>query len=236
MKALFAPQGRLALRGDTPIQRKVIALLTAATFSQFAVAWGAYFLATASPGPGVMAIIATSVRSGRQAGLALALGVLTGSITWAVLTCLGVSALIQAHPEAMVILKALGGTYLLWLAWSALKKALSAQAPAAPSPGTAGPLHRHYAKGYGIHLTNPKAVLAWIMLASLALPPNAPWGATLTFIGGCLLIGCTVFTSFALLFSIPSVHTGYVRLRRPIEGTIALLFGLAGVTLLQAVL
>ncbi|CAN7496601.1 hypothetical protein LJR257_003259 [Ensifer adhaerens] len=40
--------------------------------SQLAVAWTAYMIATASPGPAVLAIITTSISQGRKAGLALA--------------------------------------------------------------------------------------------------------------------------------------------------------------------
>lgn len=53
---------------------------------QLLIAWTAYLIATASPGPAILAIITTSVSQGRKAGLALALGVLTGSYTWAMLT------------------------------------------------------------------------------------------------------------------------------------------------------
>ena len=204
--------------------------------AQLLVAWGAYVAATASPGPAVMAIIGTAVRSGRRAGLMLALGVLSGSITWAILTTLGISALIRAHPEAMVAIRLMGGSYLVWLAWGSLKRSLAPGDPQLRRPDAAIALHRHYLKGYGIHLTNPKAILAWIMLASLALPPGAPFGVTILFVGVCLLLGLCVFTSFALVFSIPAVHQSYLRLRRPIEAAIAVLFGLAGITLLSAVL
>nr|WP_244563668.1 hypothetical protein [Ensifer aridi] len=48
---------------------------------QLLVAWTAYIIAVASPGPAVLAIIATSIAQGRKAGLALAFGVLSGSYT-----------------------------------------------------------------------------------------------------------------------------------------------------------
>ena len=81
---------------------------------QLAIAWMAYFIATASPGPAIVAIIATSISQGRRAGLALALGVLTGSYIWAILTASGLSALIRTYGEAIIVLKIVGGCYLLW--------------------------------------------------------------------------------------------------------------------------
>ena len=90
---------------------------------QLAVAWTAYFIATASPGPAIIAIIATSISRGRRAGLALASGVLTGSYVWAILTASGLSALIRTYGEAIIVLKIVGGCYLLWLAWNAYRAA-----------------------------------------------------------------------------------------------------------------
>lgn len=211
-------------------------MFTASILSQLSIAWGAYVLATASPGPAVMAIIGTAVSSGRTAGLSFALGVLTGSITWAVLTCLGVSALIRAHPGAMLIFQLIGGSYLIWLAYGSLKKALSPNHLVVNRHAGTIPLHRHYMRGYGLHLTNPKAILNWIMLASLAVPVGAPVGVTVFFVVVCMLLGLAIFTSFALIFSIPAVHQAYIRLRRPIEGAIAVLFGLAGIMLLSGAL
>ena len=211
-------------------------MLSHAMFSQFALAWSAYLVATASPGPGVMAIVGTAIRSGRSAGVALALGVLTGSMTWALLTSLGISAIVSAHPGAMSLIKLAGGGYLLWLAFGALRRVLKPRQRFAGGSAVQTALHRHYLKGYGIHLTNPKAVLAWIMLVSLALPQQPSLGQTLVFIGGCLLIGTTVFLSFALVFSIPAVHRAYERLGTPIEGVLAVLFGYAGVMLIRSAL
>ena len=157
---------------------------------QLAIAWMAYFIATASPGPAIVAIIATSVSQGRRAGLALALGVLTGSYIWAILTASGLSALIRTYGEAIIVLKIVGGCYLLWLAWNAYRAArrseetYRAQMAALPALSP----RRHYLKGLGIHLTNPKAIFNWIMLTSLGMPPGAPGGVMATFIAGCMVL------------------------------------------------
>ena len=145
---------------------------------QLAVAWTAYFIATASPGPAIIAIIATSISQGRRAGLALASGVLTGSYIWAILTASGLSALIRTYGEAIIVLKIVGGCYLLWLAWNAYRAARKSEetyrAQMAALPALSP--RRQYLKGLGIHLTNPKAIFNWIMLTSLGMPPGAPGG------------------------------------------------------------
>lgn len=201
---------------------------------QLAIAWTAYFIATVSPGPAILAIVATSVSQGRRAGLTLAAGVLTGSYIWALLTASGLSAIVGAYGHAIVILKIAGACYLLWLAFNALRSAMKPThdiTTAAPRPTS---MKRLYLKGLGIHLTNPKAIFAWIMLISLGMPVGAPAHSTALFIAGCMILGLIVFGGMALIFSLGPVNRAYLRSRRLIEGLMAGFFAFAGLRLLTA--
>ncbi|WEX88807.1 LysE family translocator [Sinorhizobium garamanticum] len=201
---------------------------------QLLVAWTAYIIAVASPGPAVLAIIATSVSQGRKAGLALAFGVLSGSYTWAMLTASGLSALIQTYGQAIIVLKIAGACYLFWLAYNALRAAMRGQSQASLRVPLEMSLKKLYLKGLGIHLTNPKAIFAWIMLVSLGMPEGAPVGVTAAFIGGCMLIGLMTFCGFAIVFSLSPVHRAYLKSRRVIESLMAGFFAFAGLKLLTA--
>lgn len=202
---------------------------------QLMVAWGAYLIATTSPGPAVLAIIGTSISRGRSAGLALAFGVLTGSYVWAMLTAAGLSALISSYGHALTVLKIAGGLYLLWMAFNALKAALRKDPPKAAAVAEIPPsLKRLYFKGLSIHLTNPKAIFGWIMLVSLGMPKDAPVGVMAVLIGGCMTLGVMVFPGFALVFSIAPVNRVYRKARRWIEGAMAGFFAFAGFRLLTA--
>lgn len=211
-------------------------MLPHAEISPLLLGWGAYVAATASPGPGVLTIIETAVSQGRKAGLARAFGVLSGSMTWALLTTLGFSALIQAAPGSLMLIRVAGGLYLLWLSWGMARRALKREgASNGPAPSRHS-LRQHYAKGYGVHLTNPKALMAWIMLTSLALPPQAGWKHTVVFVVGCLMLGMMIFAGFALLFSVPAIHGAYLRQRRPLEMGASIFFAYAGLMLLRSAL
>lgn len=201
---------------------------------QLMVAWGAYIIATASPGPAIVAIIGTSISHGRNAGLALAFGVLTGSYTWAMLAAAGLSALIRTYGNALFVLKIAGGLYLLWLAFKALKAAMRKGADSVlPLEKQSPSLRRLYLKGLGIHLTNPKAIFSWLTLVSLGTPQDAPHVMGV-LIGGCMVLGVVIFMGFALLFSIEPVHRGYRKARRGIEAAMAGFFAFAGFKLLTA--
>ncbi|WP_460116298.1 LysE family translocator [Pseudomonas sp. H2_D02] len=84
--------------------------------SPILLAFGTYVLAAASPGPSNMAIMDVAMRDGRTRALMLASGVITGSLFWAILAATGISALLAAYAQALLLIKVVGGVYLLYLA------------------------------------------------------------------------------------------------------------------------
>ena len=80
------------------------------------LAYSAFLLAIASPGPNILAVIGTSMAVNRQSGVSLATGVAIGSFTWALLTVCGLSAILATYASALLMIKIFGGMYLLWLA------------------------------------------------------------------------------------------------------------------------
>jgi len=195
--------------------------------------YGAYGVAVASPGPSNMAIMGTAMRRGRRAGVALALGVMTGSLFWAFLAAAGISALLTSYAAALVAIKIAGGLYLLYFAYRSGKSALSAEpaGAAADERSTGAALYR---KGVLLHLTNPKSVLGWVAIMSLGLRPDAPADTLPAIIAGCTVIGLAIFVGYALIFSAAPMGRAYRRARRWIEGTLAVVFGYAGLRLLSA--
>ena len=76
----------------------------------------ALFIAAASPGPGIAAIVARCwPRHARRARLHG--GVALGDVVWLTVAILGLSALAQAFHGLFEIVKYAGAAYLLYLAW-----------------------------------------------------------------------------------------------------------------------
>ncbi len=195
----------------------------------------AYVLTTASPGPSNMAIMGTAMRQGRRPAFAFACGTITGSATWACLAASGLSAGLAAYAEAMTIVRIVGGLYLLFLAYKAARSALAARPvdPGARAPGALsyGALYR---RGLLLHLTNPKAILGWISIMSLGLRPDMPAHVLPLILAGCIALGITIFSTYALVFSSAPMIALYARARRWIEGAIAVFFASAAAHLLTA--
>lgn len=197
------------------------------------VAYFAYFVAVASPGPANLAIAMTSVSHGRSAGLKQAFGVMAGSTFWGIVAAFGLSAILVALGWAFTVLKIVGGCYLLWLAYKSCRSAMKASNPVvAGADQTTSRGTNFFLRGLFIHLTNPKAVFAWLAIIALGLKPDSPLWMTFAILIGCEIIALMIFGGYALIFSTKTAVRAYARLRRGIEAFMALAFGFAGVKML----
>jgi threonine/homoserine/homoserine lactone efflux protein len=202
--------------------------------NQLLLVYATYLIATASPGPSNMAIMGVAMEQGRGPALSLALGVVTGSMSWAILAATGISAVLAAYADALFAIKIAGGFYLLYLAYKSAKSALSLRQAQSLAASVASDRLMLYRRGVLLHLTNPKAVLAWIAIMSLGLHPGAPIYRLPAILAGCAILGTLVFGGYALIFSTTPMVGAYRKARRWIEGTLAVVFGFAGIRLLAS--
>ncbi|KRE02155.1 hypothetical protein ASE63_07220 [Bosea sp. Root381] len=194
-----------------------------------ALVYSAFLIAIASPGPSNMAVMATAMEHGRAAGMTLALGVSTGSLTWGILAALGVSTLVAAQPGALYAIKIAGGLYLFYLAWRSARSAMRTETPAIRAMPSG---RRLWLRGYLMHLTNPKAILSWTAMIALGLRPDTPGTVVAAIVVGCLLISVLLNQGYALLFSTARMVAGYRRVRRRAEAALSAFFAFAGFKLL----
>jgi threonine/homoserine/homoserine lactone efflux protein len=68
-----------------------------------------------TPGPDVLYIVSSSLRSGAKAGVVAALGINAGCFVHIFAAALGVSALLAASATAFTVLKWAGAAYLVWI-------------------------------------------------------------------------------------------------------------------------
>jgi threonine efflux protein len=204
-------------------------------FPGILLAYTAFLLAIASPGPNILAVIGTSMGVGRASGIALALGVASGSFTWALLTVFGLSAILAAYASALLVIKIFGGTYLLWLAYKSFKSAASSHDIEAKE--LSGERRRplgYFKRGYIIQMTNPKAALAWIAIISLGLQDGAPLSVGIAIVVGTFVMSIAIHVFYALAFSTPVMVRLYSKSRRVIQGVLGTFFALAGLRLLTS--
>jgi len=120
----------------------------------------AALLITISPGPDNLMVLSVGMSRGRRQGMVFGLGCALGCLSHTVLATLGVSALIKASPLAFGALKLLGGAYLIWLGFGALRSRGGARVEGAGLPHES--LGRLFAKGLFANAVNPKVVLFFL--------------------------------------------------------------------------
>jgi len=137
-----------------------------AHFEQLLLVYTAYVMAAASPGTANMAIMGIAMSKGRAPAMVLAAGIVTGSLFWAVLAATGISTVLSAYAGALTALKIAGGLYLLYLAYRSARSALSTTVRQTLSRAEVSWVDYAalYRRGVLLHLTNPKAVLAWMAI------------------------------------------------------------------------
>lgn len=192
-----------------------------------------YLLAAMSPGPAVFYVMRTAVAS-RRLGLRGALGVATGTTLWVAVAALGLSAALKASRAASGAVRLMGAGYLLYLGWK-LGRAAFVSGPEktaevfAPRGGRAA-----YAQGLATNVTNPGTALFFTGLLGLYGVERMPAGAQAAVYVGIPLLSCAWYGSLALAFSDERLARRYLRLRRPLDAALAVVFLLLGGKLVLA--
>ena len=197
------------------------------------LAYSVFLVSILSPGPNILAIMGTSMSEGRASGVALAMGVATGSFLWALLTGFGLTAILASYAVVLTVIKIVGGLFLLWLAWKSLQSAMLSDKVATVDANTAA-LHwrTYYLRGLTVQMTNPKAALAWIAIISMGLTPNAPSWVVVAIVAGTVVLSLVCHLLYALVFSTPPMVRLYTGARRWIQGVLGAFFAFAGLKLL----
>lgn len=197
------------------------------------LSYSVFLLSILSPGPNILAIMGTSMGEGRASGVALALGVASGSCIWALLTAFGLSAVLITYASAMTAIKIVGGLFLLWLAWKSLKSAASPHdMPVSDAGHAPHSWHVYFLRGLTVQMTNPKAALAWVAIISLGLTPDAPLWVAFAIVAGTVFFSIVCHLIYAIVFSTSPLIRLYTRARRWIQGVLGVFFAGAGIKLL----
>lgn len=193
-------------------------------WSDVFVAYGTFVLGALSPGPALLSTMGAAMSSGRKTGVMVALGVVCGSFTWGLIAAVGLSYVLSAYSNALTIVRLGGGGYLLFLAFKALRSASSAKLLRANSWSVAASPWSSFVRGYGIHMTNPKGMFAWIAVISLGLKPGAPSWVAPVILAGAMAFALFYYTAVALLFSTARMVSTYNKARRWIDGLLGIFY------------
>lgn len=138
---------------------------------------GPALLLAVLPGPGLLYVVGRTLAEGQRAGLASSLGAGIGGLVHVAAGAVGVSAVIVASATAFMVLKAAGGLYLLWLAWTTWRSAGSATLADQSAGGvnlqcgTSRGAVRALRQGIVVEATNPKTAAFFLAFIPQFLEP-----------------------------------------------------------------
>lgn len=122
----------------------------------------ALFIAAASPGPGIAAIVARVLGRGPKEAVVFSVGVALGDVVWLTFAILGLAALAQAFHGVFLVVKYAGAAYLLYIAYKIWT------APALAQDVKAERRAEHPVKlllgGLALTLGNPKTIVFYLAL------------------------------------------------------------------------
>ncbi len=188
--------------------------------------------AQASPGPNLMAVASIGLGQGRRAALLVTLGISSGMLIWAVAVSYGLGALFTTYPLTLIVLKIVGGSYLLWLAFRALKSAI------ANKPSKIVSHSEHYGDlaswrhGLFVVLTNPKAALMWSAVATFLFGSGLDTWQVALFGPIGASSGFIIYGAYSLLFSTRAANSFYKDFSRWFESLFSAAFAVLGGKLL----
>ena len=133
-------------------------------------------LMTISPGADTFLVVRNSLRGGRRDGFATVLGISSGLYFHALLSALGVSAVLAHSAGAFFALKVAGAAYLAWLGIQSLRLGLGRVPPAPPGDVAAAqvPRLRSFREGLLTNLLNPKVIVFYLALLQQFMGPDDP--------------------------------------------------------------
>lgn len=175
-----------------------------------------HFLLVMAPGADFAVAVRQSVRHGRRAGVCTALGFGAGTALHVVYTLLGVSALMQATPWLLDIVKWLGAAYLLYLGFVFIRSRPMAVDQAQAATDADGPQDAHSLRtsfwtGFVTNATNPKATLFFLAMFTTLVSATTPL-AVQAFYGLWMCVAIAAWFSFvAVVFTSPLVRQRFLR-------------------------
>jgi threonine/homoserine/homoserine lactone efflux protein len=127
--------------------------------SSFGIFLTAAIVLAVSPGPGMLYVLARSLRGGRREGLASSLGTAVGGFGHVVAAAFGLSVILATSATAFGVVKYAGAAYLIYLGIRAL---IAGKGATEESPGASGAARAAFRQGITTEVFNPKTALFFL--------------------------------------------------------------------------
>ncbi len=190
---------------------------------------GVYFVAVASPGPGLAAVVARGLGQGMAAAPAFVAGFVIGDLIWFTVAATGLAVLARSFETLFLAIKYAGCAYLLYMAWKIWTAPVKAGEVAAAAARV-----RNWPSFLGslsLTLGNPKVIVFFLSIMPLVIDPKAITPLVFAEMAVVIVLVFTpvLCTTLWLANRARRVFTSETALRRINRGTASVMAGAAAV-------
>lgn len=182
-----------------------------------------------SPGPAILRLMQTSLSADRKVAFRFGAGLACAAGCWAALAFAGMGVLFQALPWLFVVMKVLGGLYLIYIA---VQIWLGASAPIAPAATSAA--SNAFVGGLLTNASNPKAAFYFSAVFLTILPTSTTLPEQATVITMVLLIELSWYMAMVLLFTHARLQHLYLKAKAVIDRSCSAVLAALGVTIIAS--
>jgi threonine/homoserine/homoserine lactone efflux protein len=182
----------------------------------FAIAL-AMLVGAMSPGPSFVMVARTTVSASRADGLGAALGMGVGGAIFAMLALVGLQGLLLAVPSLYLLLKLIGGAYLIYIGyciWRSAQQPLEMRAVEGKSKASVA---KSFVLGLTTQLSNPKTAIAYASVFAAFLPSNHSFSFNLGLVLIVFFIESGWYTVVALALSSAAPRSAYLRCKKWVD-------------------
>ena len=182
-----------------------------------------------SPGPDMLLLTRTALKSGARSGVEMAWGIACGLMVHATLAVAGVALAFDRFPTAREALRWLAAGYLVWLAYSISREIFFAKDSGAKvdTPPEAA-VRRPFLRGFLCNLLNPKAALFLAAVCAPFLRGERPAGWPIVLWLIVVLQSGVLWSLWTIFLQWNPLRRGYEKFAKWIDAAFAVgLIGLA---------
>jgi threonine/homoserine/homoserine lactone efflux protein len=186
-----------------------------------------YFVAVASPGPGIAAVIARGLGQGTAAAPAFIAGFVVGDLIWFTVAATGLAVIANTLEWLFVAIKYAGCAYLLYLAWKIWTAPVkAADVAAAKERVRAWP---SFLGALALTLGNPKVIVFFLSIMPLVVDLKDMTPLVFVEMAAVIVLVITPVMTTALVLADRArrVFTSERALRRINQGTAGIMAGAA---------
>ncbi|MCP4058980.1 MAG: LysE family transporter [Pseudoalteromonas sp.] len=133
----------------------------------------AHFLALLSPGPDFVLVVKSAINNDRNKAVGVAIGISIANALYIAICLVGVGAMLASSVTLMVFLKIVGGLFLMFLAYQALRAKKEDYADLSmernPTEESRTTFLREFITGFMSGILNPKNLLFYLSLFTVVL-------------------------------------------------------------------